>query len=70
MEKAIPQERAGHYIQMPEYGQPGHRTIGNFHTSILNAYGDPIGHFGDPDIELETQGLPRHGPVPELIKAG
>ena len=57
----------GHYIRMPEYGQVGHRTIGNLYTSILNAYGDPIGHFGDPDFELEREGLPQRGPVESLM---
>ena len=57
----------GHYIRMPEYGQVGHRTIGNLYTSILNAYGDPIGHFGDPDFELEREGLPQQGPVESLM---
>ena len=57
----------GHYIRMPEYGQVGHRTIGNLYTSILNAYGDPIGHFGDPDFELEREGLPQRGPVDSLM---
>ena len=52
---------------MPEYGQVGHRTIGNLYTSILNAYGDPIGHFGDPDFELEREGLPQRGPVDSLM---
>lgn len=59
----------GNYVQMPGYGQLGHQTIGNFYTSILNAYGDPIEHYGDVDFELKTQGLPQEGPVPELMAA-
>jgi len=57
----------GHYIRMPDYGQAGHRTIGNLYTSILNAYGDPVAHFGDPDFELERGGVPQRGPVGFLI---
>jgi len=57
----------GHYIRMPDYGQAGHRTIGNLYTSILNAYGDPVAHFGDPDFELERGGIPQRGPVDFLI---
>ena len=60
----------GNYLQMPGYGQTGHQTIGNLFTSILNAYGDPIAHYGDVDIELKAQGLPQQGPVPELILSG
>jgi hypothetical protein len=57
----------GQYIRMPSYGQSGHGTIGNLYTSILNAYGDPVKHFGDPDFELERRGLPQLGPVESLI---
>ncbi|MGI9244942.1 MAG: hypothetical protein ACR2RV_29330, partial [Verrucomicrobiales bacterium] len=57
----------GQFVRMPDYGQAGHGTIGNFYTSILNAYGDPVEHFGDPDFELESQGLPQRGAVPSLI---
>lgn len=57
----------GHYIRMPDYGQVGHGTIGNLYTTILNAYGDPVVHFGDPDFELERQGLPQRGAVASLM---
>lgn len=57
----------GHYIRMPGYGQVGHGTIGNLYTSILNAHGDPVAHFGDPDFELERQGLPQRGAVDSLL---
>jgi hypothetical protein len=57
----------GHYIRMPDYGEVGHGTIGNLYTSILNAYGDPVAHFGDPDFELERQGFPQRGAVDSLI---
>jgi hypothetical protein len=57
----------GNYIRMPDYGQSGHGTIGNLYTSFLNAYGDPINHFGDPDFSLEREGLPQRGPISSLI---
>lgn len=57
----------GNYFRMPEYGAVGHKTIGNFYTSILNAYGDDTLHFGDPDFTLEREGLPQRGPVASLI---
>lgn len=57
----------GNYLRMPSYGEKGHGTIGNFYTSILNAYGDPVKHFGDPDFELEKQGVPQVGPVESLL---
>ncbi|MDG2123795.1 MAG: DUF1552 domain-containing protein [Verrucomicrobiales bacterium] len=57
----------GQYLRMPGYGQPGHATIGNLYTSLLNAYGDPVDHFGDLDFELERQDLPQRGAVASLI---
>ena len=57
----------GNYFQMPDYGQSGHGTIGNLYTTFLNAYGDPIKHFGDPDFSLEREGLPQRGPISSLI---
>jgi hypothetical protein len=57
----------GHYIQAPGYHQDGHRTIGNFYTSILNAYGDPVEHYGNLDITLEKRGISQRGPVSDLL---
>lgn len=57
----------GRYIQYPEYGQTNHKTIGNWWTSVLNAYGDPIEHYGNLDLTLQQNGIPQEGPLPELI---
>jgi hypothetical protein len=43
---------AGKYIRLPFYGKEGHKTLGNWYTSILNAYGNPIEHYGDIDTGL------------------
>ncbi|MFT6862763.1 MAG: hypothetical protein ACJAVK_001323 [Akkermansiaceae bacterium] len=43
---------AGKYIRLPHYGKEGHKTLGNFYTSILNAYGNPIEHYGAVDTGL------------------
>jgi hypothetical protein len=40
------------YIRLPYHGREGHRTLGNFYTSILNAYGNPVEHYGDFDLSL------------------
>lgn len=40
------------YIRLPYHGQEGHKTLGNWYTSILNAYGNPIEHYGDFDLSL------------------
>jgi hypothetical protein len=43
---------AGKYIRLPHYGKKGHKTLGNFYTSLLNAYGNPIEHYGAVDTGL------------------
>ena len=58
---------AGRYIQFPKYGQQGHATIGNWYTTLLNAFGNPIKHFGNLDLNLVKNGLPQSGPLAELI---
>lgn len=58
---------AGRYIQFPAYGLKGHETIGNWWTSVLNAYGNPVEHYGDLDPGLMKGGFDQEGPIPELI---
>jgi len=43
---------AGKYVRLPKWGDDGHRTLGNWYTTILNAYGNPIPHYGDFDTTL------------------
>ena len=57
----------GHFVQYPEYGKAGHKTICNWWTTVLNAYGDPVKHFGNLDLELRKNGLPQEGNLPELM---
>ena len=52
------------YIRLPFHGAEGHKTIGNFHTTLLNAYGNPIKHYGDLDPALK--GI-QTGPIKELM---
>lgn len=57
----------GRYLQFPGYGQTGHKTIGNWWTSVLNAFGNPIEHYGDFDPGLMKGGFDQEGPIPEII---
>ena len=52
------------YVRLPYWGNPGHKTLGNFYTTILNAYGNPIKHYGDPDLSLK---LEQAGPIKEFM---
>ena len=59
----------GRYVQFPTYAQKGHYTIGNWYTTLLNAYGNPIEHYGNFDLALQKNGVPQSGAIPELISA-
>lgn len=41
------------YIRLPNYNDEGHKTLGNWYTTILNAYGHDIEHYGDLDVGLK-----------------
>ncbi|MBL6705436.1 MAG: DUF1552 domain-containing protein [Planctomycetaceae bacterium] len=51
------------YIRLPGYGKPGHKTLGNWYTTILNAYGKPINHYGSPDVGLTFD---QFGPIEQF----
>ena len=52
------------YIRLPSYGKAGHKTLGNWYTTILNAYGNPIDHYGALDVALS---IDQKGPIEELM---
>jgi hypothetical protein len=52
------------YIRLPNWGDAGHKTLGNFYTTILNAYGNPIKHYGDFDPGLK---IDQTGPIKEFF---
>lgn len=58
---------AGRYIQYPNYGAEGHKTIGNWWTTLLNAFGNPIDHYGNLDLNLKKNGIAQTGALSELI---
>ena len=57
----------GRYLQFPTHGLKGHKTIGNLWTTVLNAYGNPINHYGDLDPGLVKGGFDQKGPIHEII---
>ncbi|MFK7767935.1 MAG: DUF1552 domain-containing protein [Mariniblastus sp.] len=52
------------YVRLPKYGQEGHKTLGNWYTTILNAFGNPIDHFGALDVALS---IDQKGPIETFI---
>lgn len=53
------------YIRLPNYGQNEHKTLGNWYTTLLNAYGNGIEHFGALDVGL--QHIDQKGPIQEFF---
>jgi len=57
----------GRYIRYAKYGEKNCRTIGNWWTTLLNAFGNPIEHYGNEDLVLKQSGTSCRGPLDELI---
>lgn len=55
------------YIRLPNYGQPEHKTLGNWYTTLLNACGNPIEHFGALDVGLNRFGIKQTGPIEQFL---
>ena len=64
-----PLDIARRYIRLPNYGQPGHKTLGNWYTTILNAFGSPIAHFGDLDTGLAKFNIDQKGPIESFLRS-
>ena len=60
-------DMAGRFIRLPFHATPGHKTLSNWYTTLLNAYGNPIEHYGDLDLEMSRKKLPQAGPIPQFI---
>jgi len=58
---------AGRYIRLPFLGTEGHKTLGNWYTTLLNAHGNPIEHYGDLDLEMARKKLPQTGAIKQLM---
>ena len=56
----------GRYLAWPRYGRQGHRTIGNFLTTVCHAAGQAVEHFGHLDLALSAD-LDQRGPLSELL---
>jgi hypothetical protein len=58
---------AGRYIRLPFHGTEGHKTLSNWYTTLLNAYGNPIDHYGDLDLTMQRNRLQQSGPIDRFI---
>jgi hypothetical protein len=58
---------AGRYIRLPFHGTEGHKTLSNWYTTLLNAYGNPIKHYGDLDLTMQRNRLSQEGAIDQLM---
>ncbi|MDA7873744.1 DUF1552 domain-containing protein [Rhodopirellula sp.] len=58
---------AGQYIRFPFHANEGHKTIGNWYTTLLNAYGNPLPHYGDLDLEMSRKKFDQVGAISRLV---
>ncbi len=58
---------AGRYIRLPYHGKEGHKTLGNWYTTLLNAHGNPIKHYGDLDLEMSRRKLEQTGAISRFM---
>ena len=59
---------ASRYIRLPFHGTEGHKTLSNWYTTLLNAYGNPIDHYGDLDLEMQRKGLQQTGAIDRFLR--
>jgi hypothetical protein len=60
-------DMAGRYIRLPYHATEGHKTIGNWYTTLLNAHGNSIDHYGDLDLEMSRKKLEQEGAINQLM---
>ena len=58
---------AGRYIRLPYHATEGHKTIGNWYTTLLNAHGNPIKHYGDFDLVMARLKLDQSGAIKQFM---
>lgn len=60
-------DTAGRYTRLPYHATEGHKTIGNLYTTLLNAHGNPIKHYGDLDLDMSRKKLDQLGAIKQLM---
>ncbi|MBI1371290.1 MAG: DUF1552 domain-containing protein [Phycisphaera sp.] len=58
---------SGRYIRLPFHATEGHKTLGNWYTTLLNAHGNPIEHYGDLDVEMARKKLDQTGAIQQFM---
>lgn len=57
----------GRFIRLPYHGTEGHKTLGNWYTTLLNAHGNATSHYGDLDLEMSRKKLNQTGVIKQFM---
>ena len=60
-------DMSGRYVRLPYLGNEGHKTLGNLYTTLLNAHGNPIKHYGDLDLEMSRKKFDQLGSIEQFM---
>ncbi len=60
-------DMSGRYVRLPYLGNEGHKTLGNLYTTLLNAHGNPIKHYGDLDLEMSRKKFDQLGSIKQFM---
>jgi hypothetical protein len=60
-------DMSGRYVRLPYLGDEGHKTLGNLYTTLLNAHGNPIKHYGDLDLEMSRKKFDQLGSIKQFM---
>jgi hypothetical protein len=58
---------SGRYVRLPYLGNKGHKSLGNWYTTLLNAHGNPMAHYGNLDLEMARKKLPQTGSIKQFM---
>lgn len=58
---------AGRFIRLPFHATEGHKTLSNWYTTLLNAHGNSIEHYGDLDLKMSRKKLDQKGAIKQLM---
>lgn len=58
---------AGRYLRLAPHATEGHKTLGNWYTTLLNAYGNLVEHYGDLDVDMTRKKLAQTGAIKQFI---
>jgi hypothetical protein len=58
---------SGRYTRLAPHATEGNKTMGNWYTTLLNAYGNPMDHYGDLDLQMSRKKLHQLGNIKQLM---